>query len=95
VPRAPAHPAVRQRAKELADAHPALADVLVKLAEGIPVEGMEAFAPVLAERMELLLDYIPPGGIVLTCDPERVRARAQELVKTSQEFLEASWANAA
>ncbi|HEX2821941.1 MAG TPA: transcription-repair coupling factor [Streptosporangiaceae bacterium] len=88
-------PAVRQRAKELADAHPALADVLVKLAEGIPVEGMEAFAPVLAERMELLLDYIPPGGIVLTCDPERVRARAQELVKTSQEFLEASWANAA
>jgi transcription-repair coupling factor (superfamily II helicase) len=88
-------PAVRERAKELADAHPALADVLVKLAEGISVEGMEAFAPVLAERMELLLDYIPPGGIVLACDPERIRSRAEELVKTSQEFLEASWANAA
>ena len=43
-------PAVRDRAKELADAHPALADVLGKLAEGIAVEGMEAFAPVLAER---------------------------------------------
>ena len=41
-------PAVRDRAKELADAHPALADVLGKLAEGIAVEGMEAFAPVLA-----------------------------------------------
>ena len=88
-------PAVRERAKELADTHPALADILGKLAEGIAVEGMEAFAPVLADRMELLLDYVPAGGIVLTCDPERVRARAEELVRTSQEFLEASWVNAA
>jgi transcription-repair coupling factor (superfamily II helicase) len=88
-------PAVRERAKELADTHPALADILGKLAEGIPVEGMEAFAPVLSDRMELLIDYIPADGIVLACDPERVRARAEELVRTSQEFLEASWANAA
>ena len=56
---------------------------------------MEAFAPVLADRMELLIDYVPAGGIVLACDPERVRARAEELVRTSQEFLEASWVNAA
>jgi transcription-repair coupling factor (superfamily II helicase) len=88
-------PAVRARAKELADTHPALADILGKLAEGIAVEGMEAFAPVLADRMELLLDYVPPAGIVLACDPERVRSRAGELVRTSQEFLEASWVNAA
>ena len=88
-------PAVRDRAKELADSHPALADILGKLAEGILVEGMEAFAPVLADRMDLLVDYVPPGGIVLACDPERIRARAEDLVRTSQEFLEASWANAA
>jgi transcription-repair coupling factor (superfamily II helicase) len=88
-------PAVRERAKILADTHPALADILGKLAEGITVEGMEAFAPVLAERMELLVDYVAAGGLVLTCDPERVRARAEELFRTSQEFLEASWANAA
>jgi transcription-repair coupling factor (superfamily II helicase) len=88
-------PAVRERAKELADQHPGLSDVLGKLADGITVEGMEAFAPVLAERMELLLDYLPPGACVLACDPERVRARAAELVRTSQEFLEASWVNAA
>jgi transcription-repair coupling factor (superfamily II helicase) len=88
-------PAVRARAKELADTHPALADILGKLAEGIAVEGMEAFAPVLADRMDLLVDYVPPGGIVLACDPERIRARAEELVRTSQEFLEASWINAA
>ena len=88
-------PAVRDRAKVLADTHPALADILGKLAEGIAVEGMEAFAPVLAERMELLVDYVPAGGMVLACDPERVRARAEELVSTSQEFLGASWVNAA
>jgi len=88
-------PAVRARAKALAAEHPGLADVLGKLADGITVEGMEAFAPVLADRMELLLDYVPPGGCVLACDPERIRARAADLVRTSQEFLEASWVNAA
>jgi len=87
--------AVRERAGELAAEHPGLSDVLGKLADGITVEGMEAFAPVLAERMELLLGYLPPGGCVLACDPERIRARAAELVSTSQEFLEASWVNAA
>jgi transcription-repair coupling factor (superfamily II helicase) len=88
-------PIVREKARELARTHPDLADVLSKLAEGITVEGMEAFAPVLADRMELLVDYVPPGGIVLACDPERIRARAVELVSTSREFLEASWVNAA
>jgi transcription-repair coupling factor (superfamily II helicase) len=88
-------PAVRDRARELAGRHPGLSDVLGKIADGIAVEGMEAFAPVLADRMELLLDYVPDGGLVLACDPERIRARAAELVSTSQEFLEASWVNAA
>jgi transcription-repair coupling factor (superfamily II helicase) len=88
-------PLVRARAKALAAEHPGLADVLGKLADGITVEGMEAFAPVLAERMDLLLDYVPAGGCVLACDPERIRARAADLVRTSQEFLEASWVNAA
>jgi len=88
-------PAVQERAKELAVRHPGLSDILGKLADGITVEGMEAFAPVLAERMELLLDYVPAGGCVLACDPERIRARAAELVRTSQEFLEASWVSVA
>src|SRR6266542_618643 len=88
-------PAVRERAKELEAEHPGLSEVLGKLADGITVEGMEAFAPVLADRMDLLLDYVPAGGCVLACDPERIRARAADLVRTSQEFLEASWVNAA
>ena len=88
-------PSVRARAKELADTHPGVAEILGKIADGITVEGMEAFSAVLADRMELLLDYLPLGGLVLACDPERIRTRAIELVSTSQEFLEASWASAA
>src|SRR5580698_2104141 len=88
-------PGVRARARQLASEWPGLGEVLGKLAEGITVEGMEAFAPTLCDRMELLLDYVPAGGLVVACDPERIRARAADLVSTSQEFLEASWVNAA
>ena len=88
-------PTVRARAKELAAKHPGVSDILGKIADGITVEGMEAFAAVLADRMELLIDHVPLGGMVLSCDPERIRTRAAELVSTSQEFLEASWASAA
>src|SRR6202044_2003666 len=78
-----------------ADQHPGLADGLTKLPEGIAVEGMEAFAPRRADRMELLLDTVPAAGMVLAGPPEQIRARAAELVKTSDEFLRASWVNAA
>src|SRR6185437_14396485 len=88
-------PAVRARAKELAAKHPGVSEILGKIADGITVEGMEAFSAVLADRMDLLLDYLPLGAVVLACDPERIRTRAIELVTTSQEFLEASWASAA
>ncbi|RAY14510.1 transcription-repair coupling factor [Actinomadura craniellae] len=86
---------VRARARELAAEHPALEDVLTRIADGDTVEGMEAFSPVLADRMELLVDLLPPGSGLLVCEPERIRTRAAELVRTSQEFLAASWVNAA
>ena len=88
-------PSVRARAKELAAKHPGVSEILGKIADGITVEGMEAFSSVLADRMDLLLDYLPVSAVVLACDPERIRTRAVELVATSQEFLEASWASAA
>ena len=86
---------VRDRARQLAAEWPGLQDILGKMAEGITVEGMEALAPALTDRMELLLDYLPRGSKIVACDPERVRARAADLVWTSQEFLEASWVGAA
>jgi transcription-repair coupling factor (superfamily II helicase) len=45
--------------------------------------------------MELLVDLMPAQTHVLVLDPERVRSRAHDLVATSAEFLEASWAAAA
>jgi transcription-repair coupling factor (superfamily II helicase) len=86
---------VRDRARALAERHPSLAEVLDQLAEGTPVEGMEAFAPVLCGEMDLLVDHLPARAAVFVCDPERIRSRAEELVRTSQEFLEASWITAA
>ncbi|HEX8344207.1 MAG TPA: transcription-repair coupling factor [Actinoplanes sp.] len=91
-------PEVRRRAAELAEEHPELVEILDKLAEGIPVEGMESLAPALlagSDSMELLLDCMPAGTHVLVCDPERIRTRAHDLVRTSAEFLEAGWAAAA
>ncbi len=88
-------PDVRARAKALAAEHPGLVDILDRIADGTPVEGMEALAPVLVETMTLLLDELPAGAHVVLCDPERIRLRAADLVRTSQEFLEASWAAAA
>ncbi|SOD65304.1 transcription-repair coupling factor [Streptomyces zhaozhouensis] len=86
---------VRERAAELAAAHPELDELLGKIAEGVAVEGMESLAPVLVDRMELLLDVLPADSMVMLCDPERIRSRAADLVATSQEFLQASWAAAA
>ncbi|GGP66015.1 transcription-repair coupling factor [Streptomyces abikoensis] len=83
---------VRERAAALAEEHPELGELLGKIAEGIAVEGMESLAPVLVDDMELLLDVLPAGAMAVVCDPERVRTRAADLVATSQEFLQASWA---
>ena len=87
--------AVRERAAVLATQLPGVADMLGKVAEGIAVEGMESLAPALVDGMESLLDLLPPGAHVVLTDPERVRKRAHDLVATSDEFLEASWSNAA
>ncbi|MGR6967539.1 transcription-repair coupling factor [Geodermatophilus sp. URMC 61] len=87
---------VRARAAELAAEHPGLVEILGKLAEGIAVEGMESLTPALIEGdLQLLTDLVPAGTHVLVCDPERVRSRAADLVRTAEEFLAASWATAA
>jgi transcription-repair coupling factor (superfamily II helicase) len=86
---------VRSRAAALAEQHPELIEILDKIAQGHPVDGMEALSPILVDGMELLIDLLPTDTHVLICDPELVRGRAIELVKTSEEFLHASWAAAA
>ena len=87
--------AVRERAAEVAVANAAdaaLVEMLEKLAEGIPVEGMEALLPVLQPgELRLLTEALPDGTQLLLCDPEKIRTRAADLVRTGEEFLEASW----
>ncbi len=95
---------VRARAAELVAQHPpgsdaitgSVTDMLAKLAEGIPVDGMEALLPVLRpDDHALLVEQLAEGTPVLLCDPEKVRTRAADLIKTGREFLEASWSVAA
>jgi len=86
---------VRKRAGVLLAEHPELAELLEPISQGNPVEGMESLAPVLVDELRLMLHELPAGSHLLVCDPERVRARAADLVATSAEFLAASWAAAA
>lgn len=95
---------VRERAAELAARHrttePAITgsvtDMLAKIGEGIAVDGMEALLPVLRPGEHVLLtDQLASRTPVLLCDPEKVRTRAADLIKTGSEFLEASWSVAA
>ncbi len=87
--------AVRDRAAALVQDHPELAEMLERIAAGHAVEGMESLSPALVDGMELLVDLLPQGTHVLVADPELVRTRSADLVKTSEEFLGASWAAAA
>ncbi|BBX68608.1 transcription-repair coupling factor [Mycolicibacterium psychrotolerans] len=95
---------VRERAQALAAEHPVLEnsvpgsipDMLAKLSEGIPVDGMEALLPLLRPAdLVTLPSHLPAGTPLLICDPEKVRSRAADLIKTGREFLEASWSTAA
>ena len=86
---------VRERAAALLLQHPELGELLEPISQGVHVEGMESLAPVLVDHLELVLAEFPAGTHVLVCDPERVRSRAEDLVRTSEEFLGASWAAAA
>lgn len=86
---------VRQRARHLVSELPGAADILELAAEGIPAPGIESLAPLLTGPMEKLIDLIPRTGPIIVSDPERVKARASDLVRTTEEFLAAAWEVAA
>ncbi|MEZ5190226.1 MAG: transcription-repair coupling factor [Schumannella sp.] len=86
--------AVRARARELEAELPALSGMLAKIAEGIPVEGMESLAPALLPELVPLTDYLPADAAIAVLGPERVATRALNLAETNREFLEAAWSAA-
>lgn len=86
--------AVRGRARQLKDEFPGLRGMLEKMAEGIPVEGMESLLPALVDELVTIVDYLPEGSAVALADPERSVTRAITLGDTNREFLEAAWSAA-
>jgi transcription-repair coupling factor (superfamily II helicase) len=82
---------VRQRAREMQHEFPAMAAMLAKVAEGIPVEGMESLTPALVDRLVPMTHYLPAGTAVALMSPERIATRAINLTETNREFLDAAW----
>ena len=83
--------AVRDRAKSLIGQIPNAEDMLASIADGIPVEGMESLMPALIDDMEPVQRMLPQGAVIMLSDPERLRRAADDLTKTANEFLAASW----
>ena len=86
---------LRSRAKELAHEYPGVGTMLEKIANGIPVDGMESLQPALAASMGPVTDFFPDDTLIVELQPERARSRARALIETNREFLEAAWETAA
>ncbi len=84
-------PSVAARAREMLHEFPNISTMLAKIAEGIPVDGMESLAPVLVDAMVPFTDYLPTTTLAVLLSPEKSAARAANLVETNEEFLHAAW----
>lgn len=82
---------VRAKAREMEHEFPNIEGLLTKIAEGIPVEGMESLAPALVDKLVPIVDYMPQDAAIAVLAPERVVSRASDLRETNREFLEAAW----
>ena len=85
---------VRLRAREMQHEFPSIGQMLAKISEGIPVEGMESLAPALVDELVPLTHYLPESAAIAVLSPERVATRAVSLLETNREFLAAAWSAA-
>ena len=86
---------VKIKASYLAAEFPQLTEMASKISEGICVEGMESIAALLKPNFKNLIEFLPQSSQIVVIDQPRIKSRAADLVTTNQEFLEASWSNAA
>ena len=90
---------IAKRADVLATKHPgnpALVELLSKVGQHIPAEGMEALLPVLSDaKMVPLTAFMPEGTHVVLIAPEKIRTRIADLESTDAEFMAAGWEAAA
>ena len=88
-------PTIRANANELKETLPGAHELLEKISEGISFEGMESLIPLLIDETETLISRMPPNTQIIFIDHERIKSRAADLLATNEEFLNASWSNAA
>jgi transcription-repair coupling factor (superfamily II helicase) len=86
---------VKKRALKAKSKYVGAEEMLDKISEGIVFEGMESLIPLLIEKTETLLSRVPKGTQVVFIDEQRIASRADDLLATNEEFLNASWSNAA
>ncbi|GAA1474802.1 transcription-repair coupling factor [Corynebacterium felinum] len=90
---------IAQRATHLAHevaGHPVLQELLTKIANKQPADGMEALIPALVDTdFVTLAELMPEGTHVIAIGPEKIRRRIADLQATDAEFLAASWEAAA
>ena len=84
-------PSVANKARQMQHEFPNISTMLAKVAEGIPVEGMESLAPVLVDKLVPLASCLPQDATAILIAPEKAAARAASLVETNEEFLHAAW----
>ncbi|MDX1511617.1 MAG: transcription-repair coupling factor [Nitriliruptorales bacterium] len=87
--------AARERAAELARAHPTLREQLGMLADGIAFEGAESLTTLLHPRPALLPDFLGDAGAIAILDPELAAQRADALRVEAETLLEVAWETAA
>lgn len=51
--------------------------------------------PVAQDEPVVLVDLVPRGTSIVVSEPERVRSRAADVIRTAEEFLQAGWQGAA
>jgi transcription-repair coupling factor (superfamily II helicase) len=84
-------PSVANKARQMMHEFPNIGAMMQKIAEGIPVDGMESLAPVLVDKLVPFTDYLPKGSQITMLSPEKCAARATNLIETNEEFLHAAW----
>jgi len=83
--------AVRERAAALAPKHlDRFRDALQRIADGLVVEGMESFAPLLFEHLPPPAELLPEGSWVVLTQERRTRDRANQALEEARALAEAS-----
>jgi len=86
---------VRARASQLSGEYPGLGQLLARVSEGIPTEGMESLQPLLVPGLVAPLSVLPEDALIVEVGAQKVQARAAILLETNREFLQAAWEVAA